>query len=208
MWPLALFLVGSRRYRALGYAVLTGVALNAAAWLLVGVDRIGPYVHLLGLVNDREEPRAYTLLALSLDHGVGRPLAYAIALALASALGAGCVVLARRGLEEQALLLCIATALVATPVTWAHYFALFVVPLALLAPRLHPIWAMPLVMVLCPGVAPDTWQLVLALATATAVVVLGLRLDATAAAAPATGLMTPQAVAAEISASGAGSTSL
>ena len=65
--------------------------------------------------------------------------------------------------------------LLATPVTWAHYFALFVVPLALLRPRLSPIWALPLVMAFCPGVAPDTWQLVLALATATAVVVAGVR---------------------------------
>jgi hypothetical protein len=59
-------------------------------------------------------------------------------------------------------------------VTWAHYFALLIVPLALLRPRLSPVWALPLVLALCPS-SPTTWQLLLALATVTAVVAVALR---------------------------------
>ncbi|MEA2218398.1 MAG: alpha,2-mannosyltransferase [Solirubrobacteraceae bacterium] len=178
VWPLALWLLATRRYAALGYALLGGLAMNVVAWLVLGFDQIGPYVKLLGLVTDREEPRSYTLLAFAVNHGAGRTAAYALALALAVAAGAACVVLARRGRERQALLLCIAMALVATPVTWAHYFALLIVPLALLRPRLSPVWALPLVLALCPGVAPTSWQLVLALATVAAVVAAGLRAPA------------------------------
>ncbi len=174
VWPLAIWLLGSRRYAALGYAALAGLVMNVVAWTVIGFDQIGPYIEVLGLVTDREELRSYSVLAFALDHGVDRAAAYALAGVLAAAVGAWCFVLARRGREEHALLLGIAMALLATPVTWAHYFALFVVPLALLRPRLSPVWAFAVVMMLCPGVAPDTSQLLLALATGTAIVVAAL----------------------------------
>lgn len=175
VWPLAIWLLGSRRYGALGYAALAGLAMNLVAWAVLGFDQIGPYLEVLELVTDREELRSYSVLALALDHGVDRTAAYALAALLAAAVGVWCLVLARRGREQHALLLGVAMALLSTPVTWAHYFALFVVPLALLRPRLSPVWAFPVVMMACPGVAPDTWQLLLALAVGTAVVVGALR---------------------------------
>lgn len=175
VWPLAIWLLGSRRYAAVGFAAVTGLVLNAAAWLVLGIDQFGAYVKLLGLVSAREESRAYTVVACALDHGASHALAYGLALGLAAAVGWGCFALARRGRDEEAMLLCVATALLATPVTWAHYFALLIVPLALLRPRLSPIWALPLAMALCPGVAPAAWQLVLALATGAAVVVAAMR---------------------------------
>jgi hypothetical protein len=175
VWPLAIWLLGSRRYPALAYAALVGLVLNIAAWMVIGFDQLAPYVKVLGLVTDREEKRSYSVLAYALDQGVSRAAAYALALGLAAAVGVACFVLARRGREQQALLLCIAVALLATPVTWAHYFALFIVPLALLRPRLSTVWALPLAMAFCPGVAPANWQLVLALATGAAVVACALR---------------------------------
>ncbi|MEA2218399.1 MAG: alpha,2-mannosyltransferase [Solirubrobacteraceae bacterium] len=173
VWPLAIWLLATRRYAAFGYALLGGLAMNVAAWFVLGFDQIGPYVKLLGLVTDHEESRSYTLLAFAVNQGAGRTAGYALALALAVAAGAACVALARRGDERHALLLCIAMALLATPVTWAHYFALLIVPLALLRPRLNPVWALPVVLALCPS-TPTTWQLVLALATVTAIVALVL----------------------------------
>ena len=175
VWPLAIWLLGSRRYAALGYAALCGLVLNVAAWTVIGFDQIGPYLKVLGLVADREETRSYSVLALALDQGASRPAAYALALVLAAAVGVWCFMLARRGREEQALLLAIAMALLATPVTWAHYFALFVVPLALLRPRLSPVWALPVVMLVVPGVAPTNPELILALATGVALVACALR---------------------------------
>jgi hypothetical protein len=175
MWPLAIWLVGSRRYAALAWTLAAGLVMNVTAWAVLGFDQIGPYLKVLGLVSDREELRSYTVLAFALHHGAGRAVGYALTIALAGTIAAGAFVLARRGREAQCVLLCVAGCLVATPVTWAHYFALFVVPLALLCPRLRPVWALPLVMLLCPGVAPASWQLVLVLATGAGLVWVALR---------------------------------
>lgn len=143
VWPLAIWLLGTRRYAALGYAALSGLALNLAAWMVVGFDQIGPYVKLLGLVTEREEPRSFTLVSVALDFGASRTAAYALTLGLAAIVGGACFVLARRGREQHALLLCIAVGFLATPVTWPHYFALLIVPLALLRPKLSLLWAVP-----------------------------------------------------------------
>lgn len=147
VWPLALWLLGTRRYAALGYTVLCGLALNLAAWMVIGFDQIGAYVKLLGLVTEREEPRSFTLVAVSLDFGASRSAAYALTLGLAAIVGTGCFILARRGREQHALLLCIAMGFLATPVTWPHYFALLIVPLALLRPRLGVVWAVPVAII-------------------------------------------------------------
>jgi hypothetical protein len=50
---------------------------------------------------------------------------------------------------------------------WLHYFALFLVPVAITSPRLSRLWVLPLAYWLCVAGArrPETWQLVVALAT-------------------------------------------
>ena len=42
-----------------------------------------------------------------------------------------------------ALTLCLAAALAASPIVWMHYFLLLLVPLALIRPRLSPLWLVP-----------------------------------------------------------------
>jgi len=48
--------------------------------------------------------------------------------------------------------------LVASPVVWNHYFALLIVPLAILRPRLRIEWAIPLALWLCPATGVTGWQ--------------------------------------------------
>ena len=175
VWPLAIWLLGSRRYKALGYATLFGLALNVAAWTVVGFDQIPRYLDLLSAVSAHEEGRSYSVLALALELGAGRAAAYASALALALAASAACLVLARRGRDRHALLLSIAAALLATPIIWTHYFVLLIVPLALLRPCMSWLWALPVVMLLCPSGRPVTWELVLVLVCVTALVIGALR---------------------------------
>lgn len=147
VWPLGLWLLGTRRYAALAYATACGLALNLAAWAVIGFDQLGPYVKVLGLITARTDTHNKTTLRWVLVHfGAVRPVAYALMLALAGALAVGCFVLARRGREKPALMLCIALAFVATPVTWPHYWVLLIAPLALLRPKLGPVWAIPVAM--------------------------------------------------------------
>jgi hypothetical protein len=45
-------------------------------------------------------------------------------------------------------------ALIASPVVWAHYYALLFVPIALLSPRLSWLWFVPMLAVLNPAPTP------------------------------------------------------
>lgn len=175
VWPLAIWLLGSRRYAALGYAMVFGLVLNVIAWAVIGFDQIPRYLDLLSAVSAHEEGRSYSVLALALEAGASRAAAYTFALALAAGAGVACFVLARRARDEQALLLGIAAGLLASPIIWTHYFVLLIVPLALLRPRLSWLWALPVVMLLAPTGRPDTWELVLVLLAATALVGGALR---------------------------------
>jgi hypothetical protein len=143
-WPLAIWLLATRRHVALGYAALCGLAMNVVAWAVIGFDELGPFIKLLGLVTDYMEPHGDSILAVARDHGASRGAAYALTFALAAVAACAAVALGRRGREAAALLLCVATSLLATPVVWLHYYALLVVPLAILRPRFSAIWALPL----------------------------------------------------------------
>jgi hypothetical protein len=63
--------------------------------------------------------------------------------------------------------------LLATPIVQLHYFALLIVPLALVRPQLGVVWALPLSMWLC--VVNPPWQIAVALALATAMVTAVMR---------------------------------
>lgn len=146
VWPLGLWLLATRRYASFGYAALCGVALNLVGWSVLGFDQVVPYVKLLGLVSEHAETHAFGLPWLAVHYGATRSAALALTLALAAALGAACFLLGRRGRGQSALLLCIAMCFLATPVTWPHYWALLIVPLALLRPRLSLVWAIPVLL--------------------------------------------------------------
>jgi len=52
------------------------------------------------------------------------------------------------------LTLCLAAAFAASPIVWVHYFLLLLVPLALVRPRLSPLWFVPLAYQALP---PAAW---------------------------------------------------
>jgi hypothetical protein len=161
VWPLALWLLATRRYLAFGYTVLCGVALNLVAWAVVGFDQLGPYRTMTDRVTNRMEPLSDSILAIARDHGASRPAAYAVTLTLAAAAAGACFVRARRGDHASALLLSITMSFLATPVIWEHYYVLIIVPLAILRPRLSLVWAVPLLMLPVAVVASQVDELVL-----------------------------------------------
>ncbi|HEY2595642.1 MAG TPA: hypothetical protein VGK33_17255, partial [Chloroflexota bacterium] len=78
--------------------------------------------------------------------------------------------------EVRALTLTVALALISSPLLWSHYLALLIVPLALLRPRLHWVWLMPVLMWVSPlGMTVHTWQLLVSWAAAGAMFVVLLR---------------------------------
>jgi alpha-1,2-mannosyltransferase len=175
LWPLSLWLLATRRYTALSWALAVGLAINAIAWAVLGIDQLHAYVELARAVTKVEEATAYTLLALALHLGFGRLAAYAISLAIAAGAAALCLRAGRRDRESTALLLAIAVSLLATPTVWRHYFALLLVPLAIARPQLSAVWILPVAMYLCPVTSPALWQLCLALGVLALVVAILLR---------------------------------
>jgi alpha-1,2-mannosyltransferase len=169
-WPLGLWLLATRRYRALLYAAACGLAVNAVSWAVIGFNQLHAYTQLDAAVNHVMDRRGYSIMSLVMQLGGGRSLAYAIGIAVAALVGVACLIAGRRGNAKAALALCVAVCLLATPVLWTHYFALLIVPLALYRPRLDRVWLLMLLFYACPGDGPRVWQIAVALAT-TAIVV-------------------------------------
>lgn len=168
LWPLGLWLLATRRFAAAAWALGVGLAVNVVAWAVLGFDEIGRYLQLMRALDNALGPKAYSLATIGT---AGEALTAAVAVAL--------VVTILRVDERRAMVLCVALALIASPLVWSHYFALLLVPLALAYPRLHPAWALPVV-AWVPAVDPNTWQLALMLGIACAVVGACVRLRTSA----------------------------
>ena len=160
IWPLGLWLLATRRWRAAGYALVWGLALNLVAWAVVGINEIHTYLRLSGKVTDALWRGGYSMLAVAHHLGLGRGPADVLLLVVAATVGLGVIYVGFfKRQEREAMVLAVLLMLVASPLVWSHYFALLLVPLALTRPRLAPIWAAPILVWLCPpraGVAG--WQ--------------------------------------------------
>jgi hypothetical protein len=177
VWPLALWLVVTRRWRAAGYALLSGLLLNLAAWAIIGFNQISAYLRLSAQVTDALWRGGYSMLALAHHLGFGRGVGEAVLLVASAALIAGLVWLGLvRRRDRDALTLTVALMLVASPLVWSHYFVLLLVPLALARPRFDPIWLLPCAMWICPpSTAATGREVVLAWLVAVSCLVTVLR---------------------------------
>ena len=175
--PLALWLLATRRYRAVVWTVGTTIVLNAIAWPLIGLDTVTQYVHVLNAFTRQAEWWGYSLVTLLLNEGTGRFAAYFVALTLAGAAAVCAVLLARRGDELWAFTLCVAASLIGCPIVEVHYLSLLLVPLALARPRLSLAWGLPVILWLGPADHPANWQRILALCLFAGVLAASLRIE-------------------------------
>jgi hypothetical protein len=151
MWPLALWLLATRRWRAAAYALLSGVVTNLLAWAVVGVNQIGTYLRLSRQVTDALWRGGYSVLAAAHHVGFGRGAGEVLLVAGSLALAAGVVYLGSvKRREGEAMIIAVALMLVASPLVWSHYFVLLLVPLALARPRFDAVWFLPCAMWICP----------------------------------------------------------
>jgi hypothetical protein len=174
LWPLGLWLLATRRYLSLTYAMATGLALNVAAWAVLGFNELPRYLRVLQAFDGAGERRAYSTVSLALHLGASHPAAVVLGFGLASFAAVACVASGWRGRERTAFTLCIAVVLLATPIIWLHYFALLIVPLALARPRLSAVWALPLLLFVCPPTSPSTRQIILGLCVSAALLLVVL----------------------------------
>ena len=87
------------------------------------------------------------LMALGISSSAARLCALLVAVGL---LGRAAWLARRAGGERAAFILTVVAALVASPIVWPHYLALLLVPIALVSPRLSPLWLVPLLAYVAP----------------------------------------------------------
>jgi hypothetical protein len=144
LWPLALWLVVTRRYRSAAGGVAIAGAVTLAAWAWIGFAGLSSYIHVLSLLTVAEQGESFSSASLGVALGLSSHAAHVLVMA------AGATVLAlaalRRRSDREAFVLCVGAALLASPIVWQHYFALLLVPVAIAAPRFAPIWLLPLLL--------------------------------------------------------------
>jgi hypothetical protein len=145
-WPLWVWLVAVGRRRAALWSIVAGIVITLATWAIVDFGALFGYPDRLRQLNEDTKGNGYTLDTFAMDLGAGETLAKALMAAVAIGLLVAVVVTGRRGSEQRSFVLAVAAALACSPIVWLHYFALLLVPVAVVRPRLGPLWLLPLAM--------------------------------------------------------------
>jgi hypothetical protein len=177
LWPLALWLIATRRYRAAAVGLVAATLVNLVAWAIVGFDQLPALVRITVAVTDTFHRWGYSTVAFAMHLGASPALATALAMAVAAALATACAVAGRRGRDRLAMLLACDLMLAASPIVWSHYFALMIVPLAIISRRFSIAWALQLALWCCPVTEAAAWQCALALLITAATSWLLVRAD-------------------------------
>jgi hypothetical protein len=164
VWPVLVWLLVTRRYRAFA-AALSTLGVIALAWLAIDPTGMHRYADTIRVFVDVQRWKSYSFEGLLSSVGVSTTLGQLGAAAAALA-GIALIALAARERDERsAFSAAVIVALLATPILWLHYLALLVVPIALARPRLSPLWFLPVLLWVTPHpeAAGVTWQIVLVL---------------------------------------------
>jgi hypothetical protein len=141
LWPVWLWLVRARRYRAAALAVGASLAAVLGSWAAVGFAGLREYPTLLGRLTGLEGPNSYSVYSLLRVAGVGDGTA-ARAGAVLGVVGVAVALRFVRG-ERRLLVALLGVSLLATPILWPHYLVLLFVPIAFASPRFSWLWLAP-----------------------------------------------------------------
>jgi hypothetical protein len=152
LWPLAIWLLATRRFRTAAATVGLGVAVTFGSWAVLGFDGLADYPHRLGRVAGLEQDKSYSPFALLRALEVGSTSARLIVLGLTAAALVAIVWVARgHDGDRRSFVVALITGLLVSPIVWLHYAVVLVVPLALYRPRLGAAWLVPVLYWLLPG---------------------------------------------------------
>lgn len=172
LWPLAVWFLVTRRWRALVICTLSSLVLILGGWAVIGFAGMRTYPTLIHVLERLEGPVSYSLVALLGLTGRAETAA-TVALSLATV---AAIWIASRGSggDRRALAVAVIGSLVAAPLVWLHYLLLLFVPIALYRPRLSGLWFLPLLLWLTPLTHSQgtTWRIALALGVVGVVAVL------------------------------------
>jgi len=171
LWPLGIWLLATRRWRAFVSCAALGLVLLLGGWAVIDFAGLRSYPTLLHDLQQVEVPVSYSAVAL---FGLSGSAATAVTVLLSLA-GVAAIALAARGVggDRRAFGVAVIVSLLATPLLWMHYLLLLFVPIALYRPRLSGLWFLPLVLWATPTTHSHgtIWRIALALAVVALVAV-------------------------------------
>ena len=143
LWPLLFWLLGTRRYRALGAAaVAVGTGL-LVPWAALRFDGLSSYPDLLHVAQELYAVHSYSVATMLSALGVETGNATRGALALGLAIAVLAFVAGRRNNDEISVSLALLAAILGSPIVWENYYTLLLVPLAIARPRFSGLWVVP-----------------------------------------------------------------
>lgn len=163
LWPLGVWLVVTKRWRAALICASTGLILLFGGWAVIDFAGLRSYPTILHVLQQVEIPVSYSLVALfGLSGGAATAVTVVLSLAAIVAVWA-----AARGADgdRRAFAVAVVASLLTTPLLWMHYLVLLFVPIAFYRPRLSGLWFLPWLLWLTPSSNShgDTWRILLAL---------------------------------------------
>ncbi len=152
MWPLAIWLIATRRFAAA--LVAAGVGM-ASILLILPFGNPLDYFRIAHANAEVMGRHAYSLYVLLGADGAARAAWLAVAaLVLLAAFFSD---------DRSSFTFAIAACILFSPVVWIHYFALLLVPLAIARPRFGVLWLVPIAYWFVPFGTPAHWQIVVGL---------------------------------------------
>jgi alpha-1,2-mannosyltransferase len=171
LWPLGVWLLATKRWRAASVCAAIAAVLVLGGWAIIDFAGFSTYPTVVHLLQQVEAPLSYSVVAL-LGFSGGAATAVTIVLSLLAVVS---IVFAAQGADgdRRAFAVAVVASLVTTPLVWLHYLLLLFVPIALYRPRLSGLWFLPLLLWLTPTTHSHgtTWRIVLALVVVAVVAV-------------------------------------
>jgi hypothetical protein len=143
LWPLVLWLLGTRRYGAAATALATTLVGIFGSWAIIGFDGLKTYPDLLRLAEDIYAVHGYSVATMASALGVATEAATWLALLLGATLAAAAFLIGRTSRDEFSLSMAVVAAILGSPILWEYYYVLIFVPLAILSPRFSTLWLIP-----------------------------------------------------------------
>ena len=147
-----------------------------ALWAAIDPGGMRQYPQTVRLLNDVQRWKSYSVQSLFITLHVPALTSELVAGAAGVAAIAALVLLRRRG-DDATFSAAVVSGLIATPILWNHYLVLLLAPIAIVRPRLAPLWLLPLVLWATPH--PESlgvvWRIVLVLAVIGVVAVQAVR---------------------------------
>jgi alpha-1,2-mannosyltransferase len=145
LWPLGLFLLATRRFRAAAASVAITLVATVGPWALLGFAGLRQYPRLLDTLTGLVADQSYSPYALFRAAGASPGAARLLMLGAGGLLLVAVVIWGRRpNGERAAFMVAVSASLVLTPIVWPHYLGLMLVVVALARPNLHAVWIAPM----------------------------------------------------------------